>query len=59
LLHPKHFALPAFAAEGIDTTNMKMSEITALKEQRERARGAEIIAADAAYRPTVKSFKGR
>jgi hypothetical protein len=38
---------------------MKMSEITALKEQRERARGAEIIAADAAYRPTVKSFKGR
>ncbi|KAF5834031.1 hypothetical protein DUNSADRAFT_9470 [Dunaliella salina] len=45
--------------EGIDTSNMKMSEITELKEARRRALGAELIVADEAYRPTSKSDKGR
>lgn len=46
-------------AEGVDTSNMKMSEISELREARRRALGAELIVADEAYRPTSKSDKGR
>lgn len=45
--------------DGVDTSNMKMSEISELKEQRRRAMGANLIVADPAFRPTLKSDKGR